>query len=119
MKLVSKSYLEIKKSKFYGYLYEINSKYDIDIILNDLKSSNKGYRHMPYAYRISNTAGKSNDKEPGDIGLAFYNILDRNNLNSHLLVVLRYFGGVKLGAGNLFRAYTNAANLCINNNDNT
>ena len=86
MKLVSKSYLEIKKSKFYGFLYEITSKDEIDAILNDLKSSNKGYRHMPYAYKISNTAGKSNDKEPGDIGLAFYNILDRNNLFSNFCV---------------------------------
>ena len=113
MKLISKSFIEEKKSKFYGYLYEINGKDDIDIILNNLKINNKGYRHIPYAYKLFNTAGKTNDKEPGNIGLSFLNILERNGLSNHLLIVLRYYGGIKLGASTLSRVYTKCANLCI------
>lgn len=114
MKLINKSFIIEKKSKFYGYLYEIENKEEIDIILNDIKNNNKGYRHIPYAYKLSNTAGKTNDKEPGDIGMSFLNILDRNNLNNHLLLVVRYYGGTKLGASNLTRTYGKCANLCIN-----
>lgn len=113
MELISTSYLEEKKSKFYGYLYEIDGKEDINLVLDKLKKENKGYRHIPYAYKLSNTAGKTNDKEPGEIGLSFLNILERNSLNSHLLLVLRYYGGVKLGAGPLSRIYSKCANLCI------
>ena len=115
MKLINTSYIEEKKSKFYGYLYEIDSKEDINTILEDLKNKNKGYRHIPYAYRLSNTASKSNDKEPGNIGLSFLMLLERNNLSNHLILVLRYYGGVKLGASTLSRTYSKCANLCINN----
>ena len=49
----------------------------------------------------------------GNGGLAFFNILERNSLDGYLLLVVRYYGGVKLGASNLLRAYNSAANLCI------
>ena len=82
MKLLNTSYIEIKKSKFYGYLYELDSIEDVKIILNNLKEENKGYRHIPYAYYFNNTAGKSDDKEPGNISISFLNNLERNNLNN-------------------------------------
>ncbi len=113
MKLINTSLIAEKKSKFYGYLYEIDTKEEISRVLIKLKEDNKGYRHMPYAYKMVSTAGKTDDKEPGGIGISFLNILERNNLNSHLLIVIRYYGGVKLGASNLLRTYVNAANKCI------
>ena len=113
MKLINESLIEIKKSKFYGYLYEINTKEDIEEILNTLKKEHKGYRHIPYAYKLINTAGKSDDNAPGGIGNSFLTILERNNLNNHILLVVRYFGGTKLGASNLLRTYSKAANNCI------
>lgn len=113
MKLINSSLLTCKKSKFLGFLYEIDEKSDIDVILNTLKLEHKGYRHIPYAYKLSNTAGKSDDKEPGSIGLSFLNILERNQLNNHLLLVIRYYGGIKLGASNLLRTYQKSANMCI------
>lgn len=112
MKLINESFIELKKSKFYGYLYEIDNKDEVNNIIELLKNKHKGYRHIPYAYLINNTGGKSNDKEPGDIGLSFYNILNNNNLNSHLLLVVRFFGGTKLGASNLSRCYKKAASIC-------
>lgn len=110
MKMISNSFLEEKKSKFYGYLFEINSLDEVKLILDDLKKQNKGYRHMPYAYILSPNASKSNDKEPGNIGLSFLNILERENKNNHLIIVIRYFGGTLLGASKLFRMYTKCAN---------
>lgn len=114
MKLLNESLIIEKKSKFIGMLYEIDSKEDVLSILDSVKSDNKGYRHIPYAYYLKNTASKSDDKEPGGIGMSFLNILERNKLDSHLLLVVRYYGGTKLGASNLLRTYSKAANNCIN-----
>ena len=114
MKLIGKSYLEIKKSKFYGLLYEINSIDEANEILENLKKEHKKARHFPYAYKINNTAKKTDDKEPsGTCGTPLLNVLERNNLNNHLLVVVRYFGGTKLGAGPLLRSYNKCANDVI------
>ncbi len=114
MKLLNESLIIEKKSKFIGMLYEIDNKEDVLSILDSVKSNNKGYRHIPYAYYLKNTASKSDDKEPGGIGMSFLNILERNKLDSHLLLVVRYYGGTKLGASNLLRTYSKAANNCIN-----
>ena len=65
----------------------------------------------PRGAKVNNTAKKTDDKEPTNTaGLPIYNILERKNLNSHLVAVIRYFGGIKLGAGGLLRAYSDAAN---------
>ena len=64
--------------------------------------------------KINNIVKKSDDKEPGGIGTSFLNILERNKLDNHLLLVVRYYGGTKLGASNLLRTYSKAANNCIN-----
>ena len=114
MKLLNESLIIEKKSKFIGMLYEIDNKEEVLSILDSVKSNNKGYRHIPYAYYLRNTASKSDDKEPGGIGMSFLNILERNKLDSHLLLVVRYYGGTKLGASNLLRTYSKAANNCIN-----
>ena len=114
MKLLNESLIIEKKSKFIGMLYEIDNKEEVLSILDGVKSNNKGYRHIPYAYYLKNTASKSDDKEPGGIGMSFLNILERNKLDNHLLLVVRYYGGTKLGASNLLRTYSRAANNCIN-----
>ena len=114
MKLLNESLIIEKKSKFIGMLYEIDNKEDVLSILDSAKSNNKGYRHIPYAYYLKNTASKSDDKEPGGIGMSFLNILERNKLDNHLLLVVRYYGGTKLGASNLLRTYSRTANNCIN-----
>lgn len=114
MKLLNESLIIEKKSKFIGMLYEIDNKEDVLSILDSVKTNNKGYRHIPYAYYLKNTASKSDNKEPGGIGMSFLNILERNKLDNHLLLVVRYYGGTKLGASNLLRTYSRAANNCIN-----
>ena len=115
MKLIKTNTIEIKKSKFIAYNYTITSQDEVKEILQNLKEEHKKARHIVYAYKLTNTAGKSDDKEPsGTAGLPLYNILELNNKENTLLVVVRYFGGPKLGAGPLTRAYKNAGISVLN-----
>lgn len=110
MKLLNTYTYEIKKSKFIGLYYEVTNVEEIPSILNELKKEHKKARHIPYAYKIDNQVKKSDDKEPsGTAGLPILNIIEKNNLNNTLIVIIRYFGGIKLGAGGLIRAYANTA----------
>lgn len=116
MKLINTSQLEIKKSKFIGLYYEVTTIEEITQILASLKKEHKKARHIPYAYKINNNVKKSDDKEPsGTAGLPILNIIEKNNLNNCLIIVIRYFGGIKLGAGGLIRAYSSAAKEAIKN----
>ncbi len=99
--------LIIKKSKFITKLYRINNVDDINNILNVLKLDYKDSTHICYAYIIGNKERFFDDGEPsGTGGMPILNVLKKNNLNFILAVVIRYFGGIKLGAGGLIRAYT-------------
>ena len=62
MKLLNTYTLEIKKSKFIGYLYEVKSKEEVKSILEELKKEHKKARHIPYAFILNSTAGKSRTK---------------------------------------------------------
>ncbi|MEG1143508.1 MAG: YigZ family protein [Bacilli bacterium] len=106
------SYIEIKKSKFYGYAYNVTSVTEVNIILNELKLSNKKSSHIVYAYKINSNIKKYEDKEPsGTSGSQILNIIEKKNLDNILIVVIRYFGGTLLGVGNLAKAYRTC---CIN-----
>ena len=83
---------------------------EVKNIIESLKKEHKKARHIPYAYKIDQIIKKSDDKEPsGTSGMPILNIIEKNNLNHVLIAVVRYFGGIKLGAGGLIRAYGNAA----------
>lgn len=111
MKLLKSSEIIIKKSRFIGFMYEVNSEDEVKEVLESLKKEHKKARHIPYAYKIDNKVKKSDDKEPASTaGSPILNIIDRKDLNHVLVVVIRYFGGIKLGAGGLIRAYSAAAN---------
>ncbi len=110
MQLLNTCEVEIKKSRFIAYLYEIGTKDDVKEIYQILKKEHRKARHIPYAYILSNTAGKSDDKEPSNTaGTPIFHILQTSSYQHHALFVVRYFGGVKLGAGGLMRAYANAS----------
>lgn len=114
MNLLNTHTLEIKKSKFIGLYYQVDTLEEIKTILEQLKKEHKKARHLPYAYKIDNNLKKSDDKEPhGTAGLPILNIIEKNNLNHVLIVVIRYFGGIKLGTGGLTRAYSNTAREVI------
>lgn len=106
--------LEIKKSKFIGIAYKVDNKEEVENIIDNLKKEHKKARHIPYAYKIGNIIKKSDDKEPSNTaGTPIYNLIINNNLDNILVVVIRYFGGIKLGAGLLTRSYLNTANEVI------
>ena len=114
MKLINTYTLEVKKSKFIAYYYNVSNENEIKEIINILKKEHKKARHIPYAYKIDNIIRKSDDKEPSNTaGTPIYNIIIKNDLNNTLICVVRYFGGIKLGAGLLTRSYLNSANEVI------
>ena len=114
MNLINKTTHIVKKSQFIAYYYEIKDKNEVKEILTSIRLEHKKAKHIVYAYRVQNTAGKSDDKEPSNsAGTPLYLLLEKNNLNNHLLVVVRYFGGILLGRGPLKRAYNTAGLLAI------
>jgi len=106
--------LEIKKSKFITLLIKIDNSNDVDDYLDNIKKEYKDATHYCYAYVIGNKEKANDDGEPsGTAGIPILNVLKRNSLNNILCVVIRYFGGIKLGAGGLLRAYSNSVNEAL------
>ena len=100
--------LLVKNSKFITILYKIDSP-DIQNILNELKVTYPDATHYTYAYITGNFKKSSDDGEPsGTAGIPILKVLESNHLTNILCVVIRYFGGIKLGANGLVRAYTKA-----------
>ena len=97
----------IKNSKFICYQYKVKDLDEIYNILINIKEEHKDATHHCYAYILDNIKKSSDDGEPGGTaGIPILKVLENNNLNYILTIVVRYFGGIKLGAGGLVRAYT-------------
>ena len=102
---------EINKSKFISYLIKINSADDVKNILDKMNKDYNDATHICYAYICDGKEKASDDGEPsGTAGKPILEILKKNNLDHVLAIVVRYFGGIKLGAGGLVRAYANSIN---------
>ncbi len=105
----------INKSKFITVLTNINDINKIKEKLEDIKKTYKDATHYCYAYIINNHEKCSDNGEPsGTAGMPILNVLKQNNLTNILCVVIRYFGGIKLGAGGLIRAYSTSASEALN-----
>lgn len=119
MYTIKKNYetsIEIKKSIFITCLYKVYTKKDIEKYLKEVKEEYKDATHYCYAYIIDNIKKASDDNEPsGTAGIPIMDVLDKNNMNYILCVVVRYFGGIKLGAGGLVRAYSKATRTALDN----
>lgn len=116
---ISKQFeLVINKSKFISILFYVQSEYEIKSILKSIKKKYYDSSHICYAYIIGNIKRFSDDAEPsGTAGIPILSCLENNNLNYILCVVIRYFGGIKLGAGGLVRAYSKSCSSVIKNSD--
>ena len=100
--------VEIKKSKFLTYLRIVQTEEDVETYLAEFREQHKKATHVCYAYRLQSPFREkvSDDGEPsGTAGIPMLDILKKKNVTNVLAVVVRYFGGVKLGAGGLVRAY--------------
>ena len=99
--------LIIKNSKFITLLYKINDLKDVEKYLNEVKNNYPDATHYCYAYIIDNLKKSSDDGEPsGTAGIPILKVLESNNMSNILVIIVRYFGGIKLGANGLIRAYT-------------
>lgn len=109
--------VEIKKSKFYGYHFNVNSQDKVKEIVEEIKKENKKATHVCYAYSISSPQFLEkavDDGEPsGTAGKPILNVIQKQKLSNVLIVVVRYFGGIKLGAGGLVRAYSKTASEAV------
>lgn len=106
---ISSGLYEEKKSKFYSYIFKIENKEEAENIINAMREEFKDSRHVVYTYVIDNIYKYSDDGEPsGTAGKMIYSLLEKQNITNSLVVVIRYFGGILLGAGPLSRAYLKA-----------
>ena len=111
--------LEIKKSEFITYAYPVDSRETAMFHVEQLRHQYPDARHFCWAYIIgdpSNTtsAGFDDDGEPnGTAGRPILNVLQHKAIGNVLVVVVRYFGGIKLGAGGLTRAYAGSAQAAV------
>lgn len=107
----------VKNSRFITSLIEIDEDSNIKELIESIKTKYPNATHYCYAYITKNNQKSSDDGEPGGTaGLPMLNVLLKNNLINVLAVTTRYFGGIKLGAGGLVRAYTKSLTTALENN---
>ena len=111
-----KNEIIIKNSKFITILIKITNEKEIKEKLKQVKEDYPKATHYCYTYKIGENIKKaSDDGEPsGTAGLPMLNILDKENITNVLAITIRYFGGIKLGAGGLIRAYSNSVKEALN-----
>ncbi len=110
---MKKFVLEIKKSKFLAYALETKSASEVLEVFQTLKKQHKKANHVCYAYKVVSDGVEQvkffDDGEPnGTAGKPILSVIEKKGLENVAVFVVRYFGGVKLGAGGLVRAYSKA-----------
>ena len=109
---------EIKKSKFIAYLFPYQ---EFNTTMEMLKKEHSKARHFVYAYRYLNEFDQvvencSDDGEPkGTSGKPSLSVMSGNGMINSCVIIVRYFGGIKLGTGGLVKAYSTVVNQVIDN----
>jgi len=110
-----------KNSKFYGYAYPIKSEDEVKDIIDELKKKHHQARHWCYAWQLGKEEHQfraNDDGEPSNsAGMPIYGQIQSFDVTNILIVVVRYFGGVKLGVGGLINAYKTAAQMALENSN--
>ena len=113
--------LKEKNSKFFGYAIPVTSEEEIKEILERLRKEHFSARHWCYAYQIGTEKIQyraNDDGEPNNsAGMPIYGQIQSFEVTNVLVVVVRYFGGVKLGVGGLISAYKIAAQMALENSE--
>ncbi len=106
-------------SKFYGYAFPVTNEEEIKEKIEFLKKQHYNARHWCYAWQLGENYDHyraNDDGEPSNsAGMPIYGQLQSFNVTNVLVVVVRYFGGTKLGVGGLIKAYKNSAKLALEN----
>ena len=110
-----------KNSKFFGYAFPVSSEDEAKVHLEELKKQNHQARHWCYAWQTGKEESDrqfrvNDDGEPSNsAGMPIYGQIQSFDVTNVLIVVVRYFGGVKLGVGGLIQAYKTAAQMALEN----
>jgi uncharacterized YigZ family protein len=106
-----------KNSKFYGYIFPVINEEQIKSHLEAIKKEHYSARHWCYAYQIGTECRNyraNDDGEPNNsAGMPIYGQIQSFEVTNVLIIVVRYFGGVKLGVGGLINAYRTGAQLAL------
>ena len=107
-----------KSSKFLGYAFPVTSEEEIKAHLEEVKKAHFSARHWCYAWQLgygTNQRYRANDDgEPNNTaGIPIYGQIQSFELTNILVIVVRYFGGIKLGVGGLVQAYKTTAQLTL------
>ena len=104
----------IEKSRFICYMKRIRSEDEYRQYVSEIRKKHHDATHVCSAMICHNIRRSSDDGEPsGTAGAPILNVLDKNGLDETCALVVRYFGGIKLGAGGLIRAYSSATSECL------
>jgi len=122
-KSISKASEEVlfkdKNSKFFGYAYPITSEEEAKAHIEELKKKHHQARHWCYAWQIGkeNHQFRANDDgEPSNTaGMPIYGQIQSFDVTNILIVVVRHYGGIKLGVGGLINAYKTTAQMALEN----
>ncbi len=110
-----------KNSKFFGYAFPVTTEEEIKEILERLRKEHFSARHWCYAYQIGTEKIQyraNDDGEPNNsAGMPIYGQIQSFEVTNVLVVVVRYFGGVKLGVGGLISAYKIVAQMALENSE--
>jgi uncharacterized YigZ family protein len=108
-----------KNSKFYGYAFPVVNEDQIKTHIDKLKKKHHSARHWCYAYQLGTQEQQisfraNDDGEPNNsAGMPIYGQLQSFEVTNVLIVVVRYFGGVKLGVGGLINAYKTTSKMAL------
>ncbi|MEW4924191.1 YigZ family protein [Algibacter sp. 2305UL17-15] len=106
-----------KNSKFFGYAFRVSNEDEVKRHLEQIKKEHHTARHWCYAYQIGTEQiifRANDDGEPNNsAGMPIYGQIQSFDLTNVLIIVVRYFGGVKLGVGGLIQAYKTTAQLTL------
>ena len=104
----------IEKSKFITYLKPVKSEEEYKEYLKEIKKKHYDATHVCSALSLKDVKRSSDDGEPsGTAGLPMLNVLTKKDIENTCALTVRYFGGIKLGAGGLIRAYSNSVSLAL------
>lgn len=105
----------IEKSKFITYVKRVKTEAEFKEYLNQIKKKYYDASHVCSAFKSGNILRSNDDGEPsGTAGAPILNALTKNDIDEVACLVVRYFGGIKLGAGGLTRAYSSSASEALN-----
>jgi len=109
----------VKKSRFIARVLPVSSREEVNAAVSQARNDYPDARHHCWAYLLgkpadATSAGMNDDGEPaGTAGKPILNVLQYGHLGDVLVIVIRYFGGIKLGAGGLVRAYGTATKMAL------